>query len=62
MLVQYTQISALDTDAQERLKQAASGLLRTNEAHQGFVMFEGKYFSVQSVQALTGGQRQVLNG
>ena len=62
MLVQYTKISELDDDARKRLKQAASGLLQFAEAAQGYVMFEGKYFSVGAVKLLTGGNRQLLNG
>lgn len=60
MLIQYTQISELDNDAQKRLKQAASVLLQFAEAAQGYVMFEGKYFSVATVKLLTGGNRQLL--
>jgi hypothetical protein len=62
MLVEYTPIASLDAAAQARLKQAASGLLQTNEAQNGFVFFEGKYFSVQSLQSLLSPQRQILKG
>ena len=60
MLIQYTSINTLDSAAQTRLKQAASGLFQTNEAAQGYVMFEGNYFSVQDVRQLTGGGKQFL--
>lgn len=62
MLVQYTPITALDTVAQARLKAAASGLLQTHEAMQGFVMFEGKYFSASAVQQLVATKPQILHG
>lgn len=62
MLVEYTPITALDAAARERLKSAASGLLQTYEAQQGFVMFEGKYFSAASVQQLLGSKPQNLFG
>lgn len=60
MLIQQTPISALDSAAQARLRAAARGLLQTNEAAQGYVMFEGKYFSVAAVQQLIGDGRQLL--
>jgi hypothetical protein len=53
MLIQYTSIGALDASAILRLKQASSGLLQTTEAAQGYVLFEGKYFSVSDVRSLT---------
>jgi hypothetical protein len=53
MLVQYTSIGTLDAAAISRLIQASSGLLQTSEAAQGYVIFEGKYYSVQDVRSLT---------
>ena len=60
MLIQQTPISALDQAAQARLRAAARGLLQTNEASLGYVMFEGKYFSTAAVQQLIGDGRQML--
>ena len=62
MLVKYTPISSLSTESKARLKQSASGLLQTNEAAQGFVMFEGHCISVIEVRQLSGGERQILKG
>ncbi len=62
MLIQYTQISSLDAAAQNRLKQAASGLLQTNEASQGYVLFEGHYISASDVRNLVGSKPQILKG
>ena len=42
------------------MKRAASGLLTTNEASLGYVMFEGKYYSSAAVQQLAGDTRQIL--
>lgn len=61
MLIQYTKISSLDAAAQQRLKQAASGLLQTNEATQGYVLFEGNYFSASEVRNIAGTKPQILN-
>ena len=60
MLIQYTPISSLDQAARARLKRAASGLLTTNEASLGYVMFEGKYYSAVAVQQLADDTRQIL--
>lgn len=60
MLIQYTSTSSLDAATKARLAQASSGLMRTTEAAQGYVMFEGKYFSVAEVQSLGGSGRQLL--
>lgn len=63
MLIQYTQIGSLDSAAQSRLKNAAaSGTLQTNEAAQKYVVFEGKYFSLDSVQQLVSAKPQLLQG
>jgi hypothetical protein len=53
MLVQYTPTSSLDADTRARLAAAASGLMCTAEAAQGYLVFEGKYFSILEVRALT---------
>ena len=60
MLIQQTPISALDPAAQARLRAAAHGLLQTNEAALGYVLFEGRYFSVAAVKQLIGDNRQFL--
>jgi hypothetical protein len=60
MLIQYTSTSSLDASTKARLAAAASGLMRTTEAAQGYVMFEGKYFRVAEVQSLGGSGRQLL--
>lgn len=60
MLIQQTSIASLTPDQQARLKQAASGLLQTNEASLGYVMWEGKYFAVQAIRSLAGDSRQFL--
>lgn len=60
MLIQYTSVSSLDASTKARLAQAASGLMRTTEAANGYVMFEGKYFRVAEVQSLGGSGRQLL--
>jgi hypothetical protein len=60
MLIQYTAIASLDQASRARLAQAASGLMHTTEAANGYVMFEGKYFHVSEVQRLQGGSRQLL--
>lgn len=60
MLVQYTSVASLDAAAKARLTAAASGLVNTMEAQRGYVVFEGKYFSVQEVNNLTGSGRQFL--
>lgn len=52
MLVQYTAVSFLDNAARNRLMAVAGALLHTNEAQQGYVIFEGKTFSVLEVRAL----------
>jgi hypothetical protein len=53
MLIQYTSTSSLDASTKARLAAASSGLLQTSEAAQGYVIFEGKYFSILEVRALT---------
>lgn len=60
MLVQQTPITSLTQDQLQRLKSAASGLLQTNEAALGYVMWEGKYFSVNAIKTLAGDNRQFL--
>ena len=60
MLVQQTPINSLTPEQQQRLKQAASGLLQTNEASLGYVMWEGRYFSVNAIKQLSGDNRQFL--
>jgi hypothetical protein len=60
MLIQQTPITSLTPDQVQRLRQAASGLLQTNEAALGYVMWEGKYFSTAAVRSLAGDNRQFL--
>lgn len=60
MLISHTPISALDEAARQRLARASSHLLQTNEASLGYVMFEGRHFSVQAVRELVGSTRQFL--
>jgi len=45
---------------QQRLIQQAKNLLMTNEANEGRVMFEGKYFHAAEVQALSSSNRTFL--
>ena len=52
MLVQYTPVSSLDQAAKARLAAALSGLLQTTEAARGYVMFEGRYFSVADLSSI----------
>ena len=60
MLIHQTPIESLTQDQQTRLRLAARGLLQTNEASLGYVMWEGKYFAVSAVQRLVGDTRQIL--
>lgn len=60
MLVTYTPVSSLDAATRQRLIQQARSLLLTNEAADGRVMFEGKYFHSNEVQALSSSNRTFL--
>ncbi len=60
MLITYTPISSLDAQTKQRLIQQARSLLLTNEAAEGRVMFEGKYFHANEVQALSSSNRTFL--
>lgn len=60
MLVQYTPVSSLSQEQRQRLAQAARVLLTMNEAAEGRVMWEGKYFQVTEIQALASSTRQFL--
>jgi hypothetical protein len=50
MLVQLSNISGLDVAAKARMMAASQHLLHTNEARNGYVTFEGKFYSVESVK------------
>jgi len=60
MLITYTPVSSLDPATKQRLIQQAKNLLMTNEANEGRVMFEGKYFHAAEVQALSSSNRTFL--
>lgn len=60
MLIQYTPVSSLDAATRQRLIDQARSLLLTNEASEGRVMFEGKYFHVSEVQAAASSNRTFL--
>lgn len=62
MLIQYTQISSLDAASQTRLKYAATGLLQTNEAANGYVLFEGHYISAPDIRNFISSKPQMLKG
>lgn len=62
MLIPYTPIASLSLDQKTRLKQSASGLLQTNEASHGYVVFEGNHISSLEVRQFIGGERQILKG
>lgn len=55
MLMKYTAISSLTEDQRKRLTQAANLLVQTNEAAQGFIMFEGLYLQTAEVKKLVKG-------
>lgn len=60
MLISYAQIASLDNAARQRLISQAKTLLLTNEASEGRVMFEGKYYNALEVQALSSSNRTFL--
>jgi len=60
MLIQYTPVSSLSTEARQRLIASAQSLLLTNEASRGHVIFEGKYFNVSEVRAAASSNRIFL--
>jgi len=62
MLIEYSLIENLDSAEKERLKQAATGLLYTYEATQGYVMFETRCYSAKAVKALIESKPQILKG
>ena len=63
MLITYTPVSVLPADAKARLKQVAQTLLQTNEASQGYIVFEGKFLECGAVAAfINEGKRTQLNG
>lgn len=55
MLIKYTALSSLTEDQRKRLAQAANLLVQTNEAAQGFIMFEGLYLQTAEVRKLLKG-------
>lgn len=59
MLIQYAHLNALDDAAKARLRASLSGLLQTAESV-GYVMFEGQYYSLASIQMLAAGRTQFL--
>jgi hypothetical protein len=60
MLIQYTPVSSLDPATKQRLIAQSKSLLLTNEAAEGRVMFEGKYFHATEVLALSSLNRTFL--
>lgn len=61
MLIQYTPVSSLDAATKQRLAAQARNLMLTNEAADGRVMFEGRYFHAAEVQALSSSNRTFLS-
>lgn len=62
MLIEHKPVHALDASARQRLAANAASLLKSPQAQQGVVMFEGNYFSVNEVRSLLPASRpQILN-
>lgn len=61
MLIEHKPVATLDSSARQRLAANAANLLRSPQAQQGVVMFEGNYFSVNEVRSLLPSSRpQIL--
>lgn len=60
MLIEHKPVHTLDASARQRLAANAQMLLKSPQAQQGVVMFEGNYFSVAELRSLLPNSRSQI--